>query len=85
MLFLEISLYVIPTATIAGILGYMLPGLLWVVIVSAAIILVPLVICIICVIRNENLAHTGRTGEMVLWIAGIFWAEVGLWLGFLLQ
>lgn len=83
MLFREISLYVIPTTTIAGILGYRLPRLLWAVILSAAITLVPLIICIICNTK-QDLAHTGRTKEVILWIIGIFWAEMGLWLGFLL-
>lgn len=81
-LFFETLLYAIPAALVAGILGYVMPELLWVVILAAAIVLVPI---IISMIHRGHFSHPGRMGEFLMWVSNIFWAEVALWAGFLLQ
>lgn len=80
-LFLEVSLYALPAAIMFGVMGYVLPGLLWVALLSAVVVLIPI---IIWAQPKGNLSRRSLS-EVLFWLSNLVWSELALWLGFLLK
>lgn len=81
-LLLELLPYTLAAAVVAGPIGYSMPALLWMVCMSAAILILPPVVY---QLTDSNPSHPGKMAAFFIGTALIFGAEIGLWVGYMFQ